>query len=122
MRIVAIVSLVFILFSCQKEDSPRAEVLEGSWEWVECVGGISMEVVSSAEDAGTMITLEFEGNRMRRIENKAIVFDLRFSFDMVETSSGTFDLIRLENGDSFSYYFEEGRLFMWEGLQLCEYK
>jgi hypothetical protein len=122
MRILLMLALVTALFSCQKDNGPRPEILEGRWEWVECTGGFTGGVVSSAEDGGTMITLEFEDGRMKRFENRSIVFDLAYTVEKVETTSSMPEFILLENGDEIFFIFNENRLFLFEGILTCEYK
>ncbi len=79
-KLLGILLILFLVISCQKNDDCNiCNQLNGTWNWVESIGGIGGRTLTPETEKKTK-KLIIDNLNYREYENDSLIFESRYSF------------------------------------------
>lgn len=95
-KIITLILIGILAFSCSNDDDSTNTQLTGNWNWVESSGGISYHT-ETPESTGKTVNLKITDNAIERYVNGILDYKSNYTIESINDNGQQFQVITFDN-------------------------
>lgn len=95
-KIITLILIGILAFSCSNDDNSTVAQLTGRWNWVKSSGGISFHT-ETPESTGKTVNLEINEKTIQMFTNGNLDYESNYSIEFINDNGQQLQIITFEN-------------------------